>query len=238
MSSQTTPPTFTENPAPRQAYRLTLRIEGAPGPLEVVSSAAQYDVVNPECLPPPKDNPGGHTSAVPTHDIPVRLQRVSDNEYAGVFHADGMVDADYHGRGVCRWQLIQAQVQLQESVSSLEQELATLKARFPGLRERITASRKSIVVVEETMFKGVVVTFGTLEYQVPEAGVRKMILKAREGLIIEAGFNFHERPILDFNALVDETSAAQAPLDQATADGAATGQKADQAAADGTGAPA
>ena len=112
MSSQTTPPTFTENPAPRQAYRLTLRIEGAPGPLEVVSSAAQYDVVNPECLPPPKDNPGGHTSAVPTHDIPVRLQRVSDNEYAGVFHADGMLDADYHGHGVYRWQLIQAQVQL------------------------------------------------------------------------------------------------------------------------------
>lgn len=113
MDSQNSPPTFTENPAPRQTYRLTLRIEGAPGPLEIVSSAAQYDVVNPECLPPPKDNPGGHTSAVPTHDIPLRLQRVSDNEYAGVVHVDGMVDADYHGRGVCRWKLIQAQVQLQ-----------------------------------------------------------------------------------------------------------------------------
>ena len=112
MNSQTSSPTFTENPAPRQAYRLTLRIEGAPGPLEIVSSAAQYDVANPECLPPPKGNPGGHTSAVPTHDIPVRLQRVSDSEYAGVFHVDGMLDADYHGRGVCRWQLVQAQVQL------------------------------------------------------------------------------------------------------------------------------
>ncbi len=111
MNSQTSPQ-FTENPAPRQAYRLTLRIEGAPGPLEVVSSAAQYDVVNKECLPPPKDNPGGHTAPVPTHDIPFRLERVSDNEYAGIFHTDGMVDAEYHGRGVCRWELIQAQVQL------------------------------------------------------------------------------------------------------------------------------
>lgn len=111
MNSQTSPQ-FTENPAPRQAYRLTLRIEGAPGPLEVVSSAAQYDVVNKECLPPPKDNPGGHTVPVPTHDIPFRLERVSDNEYAGIFHTDGMVDAEYHGRGVCRWELIQAQVQL------------------------------------------------------------------------------------------------------------------------------
>lgn len=111
MNSQSNPQ-FTENPTPRQAYRLTLRIEGAPGPLEVVSSAAQYDVVNHECLPPPKDNPGGHTSPVPTHDIPFRLERVSDSEYAGVFYTDGMVDAEYHGRGVCRWELIQAQVQL------------------------------------------------------------------------------------------------------------------------------
>ena len=111
MNSQTSPQ-FTENPAPRQAYRLTLRIEGAPGPLEVVSSAAQFDVVNKECLPPPKDNPGGHTSPVPTHDIPFRLERVSDSEYSGTFYTDGMVDAEYHGRGVCRWALIQAQVQL------------------------------------------------------------------------------------------------------------------------------
>lgn len=111
MSSQTTPQ-FAENPSPRQAYRLTLRIDGAPGPLEVVSSAAQYDVVNQECLPPPKENPGGHTSPVPTHDIPFRLERVSDSEYAGVFYIDGMVDAEYHGRGMCHWELIQAQVQL------------------------------------------------------------------------------------------------------------------------------
>lgn len=111
MNNQASPK-FAENPSPRQAYRLTLRIEGAPGPLEVVSSAAQYDVVNHECLPPPKENPGGHSSPVPTHDIPFRLERVSDSEYAGVFYTDGMVDAEYHGRGVCRWELIQAQVQL------------------------------------------------------------------------------------------------------------------------------
>jgi hypothetical protein len=66
-------------------------------------------------------------------------------------------------------------------------------------------------VVEETMFKGVVVTFGTLEYRVPDAGVRKMILKAREGLIIEAGFNFHDRPVLDFAASVDESAEDQMP---------------------------
>lgn len=105
-------PTYRENPAPTQAHRLTLSIADAPGPLEVTVSAVQYDVINTECLPPPKDNPGGYSSPVPTYDIPVELERVSDTEYTGVFYTDGMLDEDYHGRGVCRWQPIQAQVQL------------------------------------------------------------------------------------------------------------------------------
>jgi uncharacterized protein (DUF342 family) len=107
--------------------------------------------------------------------------------------------------------VLQAQLQLQETNDNLKQELAVLKTRFPVLRDRIAASRKSIVVVEETMFKGVVVTFGTLEYRVPDAGARKMILKAREGLIMEAGFNFHDRPVLDFAAPADDTTEDQAP---------------------------
>lgn len=105
-------PEYKENKNPERAFRLTMRIDNAPGPLKVMVSASQYDVVNRECLPPPKNNPGGHLSPVPTNDIPFELARISDNEYTGVVYADGMIDEDYHGRGVCRWSLIQAQVQL------------------------------------------------------------------------------------------------------------------------------
>lgn len=105
-------PEYKENKSPERAFRLTMRIDNAPGPLKVMVSASQYDVVNRECLPPPKDNPGGHLSPVPTSDIPFELTRISDNDYTGVVYADGMIDEDYHGRGVCRWSLIQAQVQL------------------------------------------------------------------------------------------------------------------------------
>lgn len=114
--------------------------------------------------------------------------------------------------------VLQAQLQLQESIGSLGQELAMLKARFPGLRERIIASRQSIVVVEESMFKGVVVTFGTLEYRVPDAGARKMILKARDGQIIEAGFNLNDRPVLEFKTPVEVASENEASLDGASLD--------------------
>lgn len=106
-------PIYRENPMPQQAYRLTMTIEDAPGPLRIMVSAAQYDVVNRECLPPPKDNPGGRSSPVPTNDIPFELTQVSEGMYTGTVYVDAMLDEEYHGRGVCRWELIQAQVQLQ-----------------------------------------------------------------------------------------------------------------------------
>lgn len=112
-ASQEKPMTeYRENPNPTKAYRLTMRIDDAPGPLQVMVSASQFDVVNRECLPPPDSNPGGHLSPIPTNDIPFQLERVSDNEYTGIVYADGMIDEDYYGRGVCRWKLINVQVQL------------------------------------------------------------------------------------------------------------------------------
>lgn len=108
-------PRYKENNNPVQAYRLRMHIHDAPGPLKVTASATQHDVVTPECLPPPNANPGGHLSPIPTNDIPFQLERLSEAEYTGVFYMDGMIDEDYHGRGICRWELIQVQVQLKAS---------------------------------------------------------------------------------------------------------------------------
>lgn len=102
---------FRRNPNPREAYRITMRIEDAPGPFASMRAFAQYDVVNPECLPPPNDN-NGHTWPVPTDAAEIKLTRDADGSYSGVVYADYMLDEDYHGRGVCKWQLIQAQAQL------------------------------------------------------------------------------------------------------------------------------
>lgn len=111
---------YRENPNPTKAYRLTMRIDDAPGPLQVMVSASQFDVVNRECLPPPDSNPGGHLSPIPTNDIPFQLERVSDNEYTGIVYADGMIDEDYYGRGVCRWKLVNVQVQLKATGAANE----------------------------------------------------------------------------------------------------------------------
>lgn len=105
-------PRYKLNPHPKDAYRITMTIADAPGPFASIIGLAQYDVVNPECLPPPKDNPGEHLSPIPTTGGAIDLKQISDTEYTGIVYADHMLDKDYHGRGVCRWKLIQAQVQL------------------------------------------------------------------------------------------------------------------------------
>ncbi len=113
MSQAATEPTVHRNPQPRQAYRITMKIDNAPGPFAKMLGLAQFDVVNTECLRPPKDNPGGYSSPVPMDVAEIPLTQVNDNTWTGVVYADQMLDEELvPGRGVCHWQLIQAQVQM------------------------------------------------------------------------------------------------------------------------------
>lgn len=113
-------PRYRKNPQPTRAYRIEMTLEHAPGPFAHVLGLAQFDVVNPECLPPPDDNPGGYSSPVPTEGVEIALQKVSDNTYSGLVYADQMLDEDYYGRGVCHWALKQAQVQLKATGAETE----------------------------------------------------------------------------------------------------------------------
>lgn len=104
-------PDFKQNPRPKQIYQLTLTIANAPGSLASVEGVMQFDVVTPECLPPPKEN-GGMPWPVPTHNFPITWTRISDTEYTGLVYIDGMLDEDYYGKGMCHWKLIQARADL------------------------------------------------------------------------------------------------------------------------------
>ena len=101
----------TLNPQPKQAYEITMMLADAPGPFASMLGLVQYDVVTQECLSPPDSNPGGASMHMTRH-VPFELTQVSDVEYRGTVHADGILDEDYYGRGVCRWQLTQARVHL------------------------------------------------------------------------------------------------------------------------------
>lgn len=105
---------FKKNPAPKKAYQITMRIENAPGPFEVIEGSVSYDIVNKECLPP-ADSISGVQTTRDRESVPVQYQKSGDGTYTGMLYADQMLDDDYFGRGACRWRLGSASVTLKAS---------------------------------------------------------------------------------------------------------------------------
>ncbi|MNC53437.1 hypothetical protein D3C75_1028450 [compost metagenome] len=79
-----------------------LRLKDAPGDFAVVEGVAQYDVINEDQCG--HIEPATGTAARITSQEPVQLRKVADGEYRGTLYVDRMLDEDYYGRGVCRWE--------------------------------------------------------------------------------------------------------------------------------------
>jgi hypothetical protein len=105
MTSETPEKTieFKQNPNPQRAYRIVMEIENAPGPFASVEGSAQYDVVNEEECGVFSAMAGGYNRE--TTNPPIRWKKLSETTYTTTIHVDLMLDEDYFGRGVCRWQL-------------------------------------------------------------------------------------------------------------------------------------
>lgn len=93
-----------EHPNPKQAYRIVMTIENAPGLFAQVGASTRYDATNAEECGELSKIPGaeGIASHVSTQPL-AQLEKLSDTSYATTVYADKMVDEDYFGRGVCRW---------------------------------------------------------------------------------------------------------------------------------------
>ncbi|RMH93135.1 hypothetical protein EBB59_06240 [Lysobacter pythonis] len=103
------------NPAPQQAYEITLTIDNAPGPFAVVEGIAQFDVTNEgECgyIDPFAGVPHRITSSEP-----FELNKISENEYRGTLYLDYMQDDAYYDRAVCHWEFTQARARLRATES-------------------------------------------------------------------------------------------------------------------------
>lgn len=99
-----------ENPNPKQAYHIEMRIQNAPGPFGVVEGAAQYDVQNyEECG---EINRVAGTVSRITVSPEIIWTPKGDGVYEAVVHADRMLDENYFGRGVCRWAMTEIRASL------------------------------------------------------------------------------------------------------------------------------
>ena len=107
--------------------------------------------------------------------------------------------------------LFQARETLKEKLSELKDTEPKLHHEMSVQRDRLTAARESMLVVEDTIYNGAVVLFGKMEYRAPAAGARKTILKPGEREITESGFNPHQPPVLTFEEPAPEEPAPGSP---------------------------
>jgi uncharacterized protein (DUF342 family) len=94
--------------------------------------------------------------------------------------------------------ILQAKIQIQDQAQTLSAEVAELRRGLPNLREQLVAASGCILVCEEIIYHGVTIVFGKLEFRVPDNGSRKSVLRAGEHEIIESGYNFRDRPKIEF----------------------------------------
>lgn len=102
-------------------------------------------------------------------------------------------------------QLLEAREQLQADTDEFSAAIIEIRNNARQLRERLEASKNSMLVVENTIFAGSLVSFGRAEYRPPTQGARATILKHRRGEIQESGYNPRERPKIDFEESVGDT---------------------------------
>ena len=111
------------NPSPRKAYELVLRLKDAPGDFAVVEGVAQYDVTNEDQCG--RIEPATGTAARITSQEPVELRKVAEGEYRGTLYVDRMLDEDYYGRGVCKWEFTGAGAMLKATGAEEETRFLT-----------------------------------------------------------------------------------------------------------------
>ena len=99
-----------EYPHPKSAYQLTMMIDNAPGPFGMIEGSAQYNVVNHlECG---QRNPASGTRSRIGTNPELHWKLVAANTYIATVHPDLIMDEDYYGNGVCRWQFTEARARL------------------------------------------------------------------------------------------------------------------------------
>ena len=91
---------FQLNPHPKQAYRLRIKINDAPGPLKLMGNmSVGYKAENCSYI----INHIEGAPANPEKRVRTVIRQLGEFEYETVVYADAMQDEDYFGEGICHW---------------------------------------------------------------------------------------------------------------------------------------
>lgn len=93
---------FQLNPNPKEAYRIRIKINDAPGPLKLMNDMTIRYMARNCSYFITSEFIGAKTH--PTKRISTPIRQISENDYETVFYADAVLDEDYFREGICRWQ--------------------------------------------------------------------------------------------------------------------------------------
>jgi hypothetical protein len=132
------PPQTRLNPHPVRAYRVSLTLKDAPGPFLVVEGIVDYAAKY-------RDNPArtcgymaggvGAFVALSRSEF-FELKKVAENTYEGVVYADGVLDEDYDGEGICHWDMIEVRARLRANDNQTDTRFAPFMQTTPDMTEK------------------------------------------------------------------------------------------------------
>ncbi|MCV2503400.1 MAG: hypothetical protein N4Q30_04900 [Neisseriaceae bacterium] len=93
---------FRLNPNPKQAYRVKVKVDNAPGPWKHKDLNVKYMARN--CTYTVNRFAGA--TGNPEHIIVIKSEVKREDYLEGIVYLDAMQDEDYYGQGTCHWELL------------------------------------------------------------------------------------------------------------------------------------
>lgn len=91
---------FHLNPQPKQAYRHMIKINDAPGPLQLMGKmVVGYKAENCTYIINKFEGAPAH----PEKNVQFDIHQINEFEYESIVYADAVLNEDYFGDGVCHW---------------------------------------------------------------------------------------------------------------------------------------
>ena len=92
---------FKLNSNPKEAYRIRIKINGAPGPMKLMTNMyTGYKALNCSY----NINKFEGVDVEPEKNIQTPMRQIDTDEYESIIYFDAMQNEDYFGQGVCRWE--------------------------------------------------------------------------------------------------------------------------------------
>lgn len=88
------------NPHPKDAYAITVTVEGAPRPFDSIKVLMHSEIENRDCAP--RDLLSG-VHQIPSADPEFTFRRTGES-YTGTVYFDALLDGNYFWLGKCHWQ--------------------------------------------------------------------------------------------------------------------------------------